>query len=80
MLLTNLKNCCELKFLNVAVNYYAVLIYILLQERFVTGHSLGGRAPLTPMEAAQWCFEAKKAPLPSYENTWVFSFYAATTE
>ena len=31
-----------------------------IQGSFITGHSVGGGAPFTPMKAAQWCFEAKK--------------------
>ena len=28
-------------------------------------------APFIAMKAAQWCFEAKKARLPSCKNTWM---------
>lgn len=31
-----------------------------IKGRLTTGHSARGGAPLIPMNAAQWCFEAKK--------------------
>lgn len=30
-----------------------------IQGRLTTGHSARGRAPFIPVNAAQWCFEAK---------------------
>lgn len=35
--------------------------------------SLGSKAPFIPMKIGQWCLEAKKAWLPSYENPWIVS-------
>ena len=42
-----------------------------IQGLFITGHSDGGGALFIPIKAAQSCFEAKKAWLPGYENTWI---------
>lgn len=30
-----------------------------IQGRCITGHGVGSGAPFIPMEADQWCFEAK---------------------